>query len=284
MFDRVFSYFSQDRITEGIVTLADEHYFLGLLTLCYSVQKSYAVPIICFDIGLTKEQIAWIGKNLPYLEIKKIPDLPIINKIKLAEDEGVLLKQGKRQWPLWICPFLINETPFQRIFWLDCDLVVLRDLKTLFGILNNGPVFTPENHAPELTANKPELYDLLPIDHKFSSSDVLINAGVSGWDKKRDRSILDYYMEVVYLAFSDNKIKQAISWHDQGALIWAVLKSNSGKYVLKDNTWNCCAKHTQAYQKQYVWNETVIDLLREDIPEVNIVHWNGCVVPWSRKN
>ena len=58
------------------------------------------------------------------------------------------MKPGKRIWPLWICPLLIRAAPFAEMFWLDCDLLVLRGLDELFGFLEAGPVFTPENKAP----------------------------------------------------------------------------------------------------------------------------------------
>jgi hypothetical protein len=99
------------------------------------------------------------------------------------EQATPLRKVGKRVWPLWICPFLIAASLYRRVFWLDADWGVLRDLGRLFDFLASGPVFTLENLAPELTANKPALCALLPT----------VNGGVSGWDLVRDAAALAAY-------------------------------------------------------------------------------------------
>lgn len=265
---------------EGIITLADAHYFEGLKLLYFSVQKNYTIPIVCFDIGLNSEQKEWAANNLPLLTIQDIPDDKMINIIKNHKETTALAKKGKRQWPLWICPFLIQNSPFTKTLWLDCDLIVLRNLDTLFKKLDKGPFFTPENLAPHVTANKPELYHLLPIKHRFNEQNALINAGVSGWHLERDKNILKDYAQVVTKAFQDENIKNAISWHDQGSLIWAILKNRLENRIAKSWEWNLCVKHTQVKGMRFTWNNQLLDELRTLVPEANIIHWNGQPVPW----
>lgn len=48
---------AQQRSDIGIVTLADSRYLPGLKLLCQSVQESCDVPVACFDLGLTPEEI-----------------------------------------------------------------------------------------------------------------------------------------------------------------------------------------------------------------------------------
>ncbi len=266
----------------GIVTLADSHYFPGLETLYLSVQQSLDVPVACFDVGLTAEQRAMAARKYPRLSILPIPDTPDIAAVRAAFGEAApLAKQGKRVWPLYICPFLIAASPFRRVFWVDCDILVLRDLATLFSFLDEGPVFTPENLAPDRSANTPELYALLPIERVFDPARPVVNAGVSGWDLERDRVALDAYMEPIRRACLDLRVRSAISWWDQGALLWAIQKTGLEGRVVASWKWNLCVKHTQARGRTYEWDEGVVEILRREVPEASLLHWNGYAVPWA---
>lgn len=270
------------RKSEGVITLADKNYFQGLILLYHSIQNSYPVPIVCFDIGLSPDQKIWADENLPLLIIKDIPDDNLINTIKSYNEKTTLAKKGKRQWPLWICPILIKNSPFTKTLWLDCDLVILRNLGTLFKKLDTGPVFTPENLAPQVTANKSKLYKLLPIQRDFNENNALINAGVSGWHLDRDKKILNDYTFLVSKAFEDEDIKNSISWHDQGCLIWAILNNGMENRIATDWKWNLCVKHTMAQGLKFEWSEDILQQLRGLAPEANILHWNGQAVPWSK--
>ena len=265
---------------EGIVTLADSNYYEGLELLHRSVNESYPVPIVCFDVGLTAAQLER-SRLLEQLRVVPVTDIPMIAEIRDNLDGGTLAKPGKRQWPIWICPFLIAASPFRRTFWFDTDLAVLRNLDQLFRMLDDGPVFTPENFAPEATANNPRLYELLPIDTPFDPGEPKINGGVSGWDLLRDREILEAYMYPIRQACRDPRIKAAISWWDQGALIWAIQRTGSQGRVLNTWSWNLCVKHTPAADKHYDWDAGFLDKLRRDVVDANVVHWNGAPVPWG---
>lgn len=269
-------------LTEGVVTLADANYFPGVVMLYRSIQSSgYPVPMLCFDVGLTQQQHVWSRQHLPFLEVRGLPADRDIALIRQAPEDPALAKPGKRHWPLWICPFLIAASPFRRTFWIDADVVVLRHLDGLFRLLDGGPVFTPENLAPQATPNKPELYELLPIARPFDPTRPALNGGVSGWDLERDAAVLQSYMYPIRRAFQDLAIKAAISWHDQGALIWAVQRHGLDDRVVTSMAWNRCVLHTPAYQQPFPWDSAGLDQLRELIVDVNLLHWNGVAVPWT---
>lgn len=264
----------------GIVTLCDANYFPGLLMLHKSVQEGELCGVACYDAGLTDAQRVF-AQTLENLQILPLPDDPLIARIE--EEMGCapsLGKLNKRVWPLWICPLLIKHAPFRNVFWMDCDLVVLRGLPDLFALLSSGPVFTPENKAPHLTPNRPELYQLLPIHRAYDPLVPTINAGVSGWRKDRDAAAIDAYIYPVERALDDSGVRDAISWHDQGALIWAIQSCGLEHRVLNTSRWNLCADHVPLAKRAVPWGDGFLEGLRSALPEVNVLHWNGCTPPW----
>lgn len=274
---------AQQRSDIGIVTLADSRYLPGLKLLCQSVQESCDVPVACFDLGLTPEEIQQARTKCSNLSILPLPDTADMAAVRRAfAGAGPLAKPGKRVWPIWACPFLIAASPFQRVFWVDSDIVVLRNLRDLFSLLDDGPVFTPENFAPQVTPNKPMLYKLLPIARTFNPLEPRINAGVSGWDLSReiDRAALDAYMTAVRAACADHRVAEAISWWDQGALIWAIQRCGLEHRVVNTWAWNMCVKHTRAVRNCHGWGDGTLERLRVDVPEANLLHWNGHAPPW----
>jgi hypothetical protein len=266
---------------QGVVTLADANYFPGLAALATSIRTSRPYPLACYNIGLTPEQ-RQTASSWPDVQVLDLPADPLIGEIQLAcAGSSPLAKPGKRIWPLWICPILIQHSPFEEVFWLDCDILVLRGLDELFERLAGGPVFTPENRAPSLTPNKPELYDLLPIDRPFDRNVPVVNGGVSGWRKGRDRAALEAYREPVERAARDPRIMEAISWHDQGALIWAIQSLGLEDRVLSADHWNMSIDHISLDPEALAWDDQLCTRLRAALPDVRLVHWNGHPTPWS---
>jgi len=266
---------------EGIVTLADSNYFDGLKLLNRSLQTDYPVPIVCYDLGLTEAQRRWAGSNMRDVEIREIPDTSDIRAIRQNLDGPPLAKREKRQWPLWICPFLIADAPFRRVLWMDCDMVVLRDMRSLFRMLDDGPVFTPENNAPQIGANAAELYRRLPIDRSFDMHMPMVNGGLSGWDLGRDRRALEAYMQPIKAALRDPAVRDAIAWHDQGCLVWAIQLLGLEDRVAPTWRWNMCVRHTRVAGRAFEADDPdVLDWLRSEVPDVAVLHWNGVTVPW----
>ena len=264
----------------GVVALADASYFPGLLALHASIQTSFPTPVACYDIGLTPEQRDF-AQALPNLEILTLPPEPLIAELEAATRRcAPLMKPGKRIWPLWICPLLIRAAPFRDVFWLDCDILVLRGLDELFGQLEEGPVFTPVNKAPELTPNRPRLYELLPIGRRFDPRRPVVNGGVSGWRLDRDAAVLDAYIHPVAAAARDPDVMDAIAWHDQGALIWAIQSLGLEERVLPSSDWNLCVDHIKLDPEALRWDAGLCGRLRAALPEVRLLHWNGTPAPW----
>lgn len=266
---------------QGVVTLCDQNYFPGLLKLHESIRTSRPYPVACYDIGLTAEQRE-AAEGLDGLQVLPLPDDRLIASLRAAtERRAPLRKPNKRLWPLWICPLLIRAAPFEEVFWLDTDLLVLRGLHELFAELQDGPVFTPENRAPQFTPNSPRLYELLPIARSFDPALPTVNAGVSGWSKARDHAALEAYIRPVQAAAQNPDVMDAISWHDQGALIWAIQALGLEHRVMASPTWNLCVEHVDLPASTMRWDDGLCARLRDALPEVGIVHWNGRPAPWT---
>ncbi len=264
----------------GIVTLSDANYYPGLLQLHASVQSSTPAPVVCYDVGLSAGQREDASRR-PNLQVLDLPDDPLIAQlIEATRDATPLAKPGKRIWPLWICPLLIRAAPLRELFWLDCDLVVLRGLDELFAMLDDGPVFTPENKAPAATPNRPALYEHLPIGRPFDPRVPVVNGGVSGWRRGRDDAALEAYIRPVAAAARDRAVREAIAWHDQGALIWAIQSLGLEDRVLPTALWNLCVDHAPVSAETLTWDDGLVERLRSALPEVRILHWNGRKAPW----
>jgi hypothetical protein len=269
-------------LPQGVVTLCDQHYFPGLLALHASIQTSRPYPLACYDAGLTPEQ-RHTAAEIRNLTVLDLPDDPLIGEIQTATTGLARLKKiHKRLWPLWICPLLIRAAPFRDVFWLDCDILVLRSLDEMFEQLAGGPVFTPENKAPEMTPNTPELYKLLPIERDFDRRLPAVNAGVSGWRRDRDHAVLEAYIRPIAAAARDRAVMSAISWHDQGALIWAIQSLGLEHRVLRSTRWNLCVDHVLVPPETMIWDAGLCDRLRLALPEVALLHWNGNPPPWGQ--
>jgi hypothetical protein len=267
-------------VERGIVTLCDANYYPGLLALHASVRGSDPCEICCYDAGLTTDQRADAARR-DGLTILPLPDDPLIAAlIEATRDAAPLAKPNKRIWPLWICPLLIRAAPFRDVFWLDCDLLVLRGLDELFAILEDGPVFTPENKAPERTPNPPRLYELLPIARPFDPGIPTVNGGVSGWRLGRDDDALAAYVFPVAAAARDRAVMDAIAWHDQGALIWAIQSLGLEHRVLASALWNLCVDRAGVAPEILHWDDGLLERARAALPNVRVLHWNGRPAPW----
>ncbi|MGZ4416251.1 MAG: hypothetical protein ACXVRZ_18060 [Gaiellaceae bacterium] len=268
-------------MTRGVVTLCDDNYFPGLLRLHESIATSAPYPIACFDVGFTAEQRSTL-RALSDVEVLPLPDDPLIARIvEATRDVQPLAKPGKRIWPLWICPILIRASPFDETVWLDTDLVVLEPLDRLYGELDSGPVFTPENKAPERTPNAARLYELLPIERVFDPTRPCVNAGVSAWRRGRDDYVLSAYTRPVSEAAERPEVREAISWHDQGALIWAIQALGLEQSVQPTWRWNLAVDNASLADDALRWDDDLVPRLREHLPGVGILHWNGRRPAWQ---
>jgi hypothetical protein len=268
------------RADAAVVTLCDDAYYPGLRMLHASIASSTPCEVLCYDAGLSADQRADAAR-LDGLRILDLPDDPMIAKlVAMANDCAPLAKPNKRVWPLWICPLVIRAAPARDVIWIDCDVAVLRGLDELFAMLEDGPVFTPENKAPALASNARRLYDLLPIGRAFDPAVPVVNGGVSAWRRGRDDAALDAYVRPVAAAARDRSVRDAIAWHDQGALIWAIQSLGLEDRVLKSPLWNLSVEHAGVDEASLAWDDGLVERLRAMLPEVRLLHWNGLPVPW----
>jgi hypothetical protein len=270
----------------GIVTLADDNYFCGTRLLALSIEGE--LPIVVYDLGLGEEACAWIEAH-EGIERRSVPDTPLVRAIQERCGENRMAKATKREWPLWICPTLIEAAPFARAFWIDSDIVVLRELAPMVESLAEGPFLVEENLAPHACDNPPQLYDLLPIGQSLHEGNRLrLNAGLSGWDLCRDAHLLEAYQFPIRQVFLRGALpREAVRWHDQGALIWALQQAGYDDRLLRPRRFNLCVQHS-ALRGQRIAADADDDTLRAWIAEARelerdaaTVHWNGHPVPWS---
>lgn len=270
----------------GIVTLADDNYFCGTRLLALSIEGQ--LPIVVYDLGLGEEACAWIEAH-EGIERRSVPDTPLVRAIQERCGENRMAKATKREWPLWICPTLIEAAPFARAFWIDSDIVVLRELAPMVESLAEGPFLVEENLAPHACDNPPQLYDLLPIGQSLHEGNRLrLNAGLSGWDLCRDAHLLEAYQFPIRQVFLRGALpREAVRWHDQGALIWALQQAGYDDRLLRPRRFNLCVQHS-ALRGQRIAADADDDTLRAWIAEARelerdaaTVHWNGHPVPWS---
>ena len=271
--------------SRGVICLADDNYFFGVRMLYHSLDQR--VPLTLYDLGLGESARRWVTEH-PSIDIRPIPDTPLVRAIRQDCGDRHLAKVTKREWPLWICPELILDAPYQQVAWIDADAIVLRGLCRLFRRIGRGPFITPENFAPEQTANPPELLAALPQAHgQPVAPEILLNAGVSGWDSTRDRYLLEAYNHPVRCIFEGRSLKrELVRWHDQGCLIWALQNAGHDARILQDRRWNLCVRHSglagmsidpcSSDADIQAWLERA----RQLEPDARIVHWNGHTVPW----
>ena len=119
--------------------------------------------------------------------------------------------------------------------------------------------------------------------------EILLNAGVSGWCVERDRPLLEAYTHPIRCIFQGKSLpREAVSWHDQGCLIWALQNAGYNSSMLQDRRWNLCVKHSSLsgihHLDQQAGDPVLIDWLEQARAlesEAYIVHWNGHPVPWN---
>jgi hypothetical protein len=190
------------------------------------------------------------------------------------------MPEGREAWLLWVCPFLISASPFRRTLWLDCDVIVLRKLSDLFDLLRAGPIVTPSDNKFGRTSNAKELYELAPLlEESVATPEPLINAGVVGFDLLRDCDVLRSCRQLILRAACEEEVRRSISWHDRGALIWAVRNHRLHDRVL-EAAWNTAVRSLkdvdpEAVFSHYCADSSLFAALRRDFPAVNILHWNG---------
>lgn len=249
----------------GIITASDDRAFSGLQLLYYSLHLSHELPLVVFDIGLTHDQQAWCRNQA---------DLRLFPFHTLNEDSAI--PTSVEMWQSWNKPLYIVAAPFRRTLWIDSDCMIFGNLNPLAHRLKECPLLVRDFFAPyNILNNSPELYERLPVENPTIS--ILANAGVLGFDKVRDRSLLDDWLRCIDLAFTDEVVARSIRWHDQGALNWAIQKHNLVGKIVLDHTWNEPAEFDH-----HVDGVTTLLQRYNNCHGGVIVHFAGQPKPWSK--
>lgn len=280
--DAFATYFSErkeDRIipkptTTGIVTSVTRDYFKLLPWWLKAVRESEpTLPIFVVAIWLDKSQLEWLEKNnIPYKLVQAhfFDDTARHKLLKNITNTNNLC--------CWIKPFMLQHSPFDNTIWVDVDALILKPITELTTGVQNSPLFFRDTFNPKEAPNNPKLYQLLPVPG-FDPS-LVINNGVFAINLERDHVLYDWWIHCCYNAFLDPKVLEAVVCWDQGALLWALHKSQMQHLVLESSELNCPANFVTFTNLEgrinYSRNRNnFLEKLREHHAGVSIAHWMG---------
>jgi hypothetical protein len=203
----------------GVITAADTGFFPGIQFLCAACQGR--VPLLVFDAGLTAEQRDWCAARV---EVRDFPD--------------PLVPRTEEMWPAWNKPLLFRHSPFRTTLWLDADCLVVGDLNPLFARAAEGPFGVPSQVSLYPRPNKEILYQKHPVPQRIPN-DRIVNGGVLGFGSdERSARLLTAWEGMVCEAGRDAEVREAIGFHDEGALHWAVEATGSTEVCTPLVVWN----------------------------------------------
>ncbi len=262
---------------QGIVTATDENFFPGLKMLVESIRDSNDIPFRCIDLGMSDHQKRWCydcGVNL-------IDGVRIVDQMATVFEGVSKYRPIRRFASLWAKPWLISLSPFRDTIWIDSDAVVLRPLTELFDRLKSGIVAIADGNYPAGSLNSEKLYELLPVPRL---TDHYINSGVIGLRMDRDREFLEAWKYCVTQAGIREEVRDAVAWHDQGAALWAIHKTERTDQINYELTWNHPPHGYSSEQlkerKRYRKGHWLKDL-QADHCKAGIVHYMSAPKLWE---
>jgi len=180
-----------------------------------------------------------------------------------------LLKNIKTYRHLGVAAYLrfqlIDGVKVKKLIYLDCDIVVEGDIKSLFDI-DIGDNILLAVRDPGIPASKKKLLNMSPGRFYFNSGVLVINC-----DKWKSENVTRQVL--AYIEKDSNKIEFA----DQDAL--NVILSKSWKQI--DISWNVITRFF--YSKIFPWIK-IYDYSKEEIKRVNknqkIIHYATTIKPW----
>lgn len=249
---------------EGVVTAADERYFLDVQLLVRSLECVGAPSIAVFDLGLRPHQRAWLVDR-PNTSCLNLPTL----------NGNVAAPKDLDGWQLWLKPFYLLLAPFDRALWLDADTVVVAEVDEAFGLIDRSPLLINDRFGPA-TQNDPRLYEVLPLPNDVAIGSWGLNTGVVGVCKRRDAELLARWADAVHWATRHANNRHLLRWRDQGALIWAIYQTDLAFVVRHDVVWNYpAACDANLIASATIAQRSLWDELRARFPTAKILHWYG---------
>lgn len=266
--------------SRGVMTAAGANYFPGLQHLWESIsQFAPSCSIACVDLGLNTSQRDWCrSHDIQLIEMLDVVPIELLDAFSDKRNRSQTFQQSRLLWPR---PWLVDASPFENTLWIDADAIVIRSLSELFPeIEKDVVVFTDANHPPS-SPNHPKLYQLLPV-HEVTAK--FVNSGVLGVQRGRDNDLIASWKYCVEQAATRLEVRRLISWHDQGALLWALHKTMRTHLIRQDVTWNCPPHGFNASRrserKRYP-RATFLKDLQRDHPEAGIVHYMSRPKLWE---
>ncbi len=264
-------------LAQGVLTSADRTYFDGLKLLVKSIQESEPWPIACADLGLTLEQREWCHRNDVILIDRSVIPLSFLKTFK----DLPRFYDPCRPEMVWAKPWIVRASPFEDTIWLDADVIVLQPLKELFEKLKSGPLMFGDGLNPKASLNAPALYEHLPVP-RVTEQDL--NSGVFAVSKEREAPLLNAWIECVQHAGSNKNIRDAIRWHDQGAMLWALHKTGCIDCVDSWKRWNVPANYATSKhlkERKSYRRASLLQDLKADHPNAGIVHYMAQPKLWD---
>jgi len=252
----------------GIMTACSRSLFVGLQMLVTSVAHYYDVRTLVWDVGMSPEQVNWCMRQ-PGVAVRPFQYLKPGRHIAYAA--------------AWFKSHYISSSPFKHNIWIDCDTMVVGDLRELIEWAHPHALFTSDHtQLQESTLNQPRLYSYLPIGKPYFH-DILpyLNSGVMITHKKRDANVLEDWRYCVEQACFVKEIADAVSCWDQGALKWALHKNDLLYLITPDKKFNYPAKVRHFSYPATV--ESVEHWMKTIKPEdaCVVLHWMGSPKPWG---
>lgn len=251
----------------GVVTAADANLFRDLQFMIQSLRSVDDIPLVVYDLGLRHEQLQWCLRH-KHVTCRPLPPM----------SDSLAAYVGQHRWQAWLKPAYIHDAPFDQVLWVDADCVILSPLDEAFQQIQDAPLLMPEV-AVGCGANHADLYTThLPIRDAQRRGKAEMNNGVIGFDRTRDRELIDAWLYVVQWAVEHPELRHLIRWYDQGALLWAILRTDNESNIRDCHDWNFPANaNGQLIACARENGISILEAIREAHPSAQIVHWFGLI-------
>jgi hypothetical protein len=233
--------------------------------LVEAIRANWSYPIACVELDFSAEQLTWCEIN----------EVRVIRKRELEAPSTLWSVEGSGYYAK---PYAVLASPWTRTIYLDSDTIPLRNLDRLGDWVEKRAVFTTGSSDGPIVGNSPDLYKILPAGRDPIPAPVVLNSGVLAVDHERDKHLLSLWKHATDWAVTRGDVAGAVSWWDQGTLIWAVQAAGAFENVVTDAAWNFHA--IDRFDTPYL-RDSWLARLTAQYPGVNILHFNARPKLWE---
>lgn len=187
-----------------VISASDETFLRGLYSLAWTTIYQNDVSFVAYDLGIEDQKI--VGE-LNRWGVKVLPWSNAVSK----NVEG---------WQTFTKPFVIRDAMrnFDRVIWIDADVLVGGDLSPVLEMLDDGLVvpdhgfFDPPNNN-----NSDCIVDVLGIAKKQwgQTANAFPCCGFMAFNSARDKKFVDSWCDSIQRVESQNAF-DCVSYYDQG--------------------------------------------------------------------